>query len=112
MSKLNIKHITPVYILPFFLTFVFWLLQKVPIYISAQVIGSTLASGTLRLIFNGKHDHFVGSAPKGSDVQSLVMEFIITLFLMFVVSGLATDNRAVSLTGLFFDLNITAMIIL
>lgn len=57
-----------------------------------------LASGTLRLLFNGKHDHFIGSAPKGSDVQSLVMEFIITLFLMFVVSGVGgTDNRAVSL---------------
>ncbi|KAF7120103.1 hypothetical protein RHSIM_Rhsim13G0186900 [Rhododendron simsii] len=86
--------------------------KQVPIYISAQVIGSTLASGTLRLIFNGKNDHFVGSAPKGSDVQSLVMEFIITLFLMFVVSGVAADNRAVKdLAGLVIGATISLNIL-
>ncbi|CAK9166342.1 unnamed protein product, partial [Ilex paraguariensis] len=70
--------------------------KQVPAYISAQVLGSTLASGTLRLIFNGKHDHFAGTLPTGTDVQSLVVEFIITFYLMFVISGVATDNRAVS----------------
>ncbi|KAF7119297.1 hypothetical protein RHSIM_Rhsim13G0192200 [Rhododendron simsii] len=86
--------------------------KQVPIYISAQVVGSTLASGTLRLIFNGKNDHFVGSAPKGSDVQSLVMEFIITLFLMFVVSGVAADNRAVKeLAGLVIGATISLNIL-
>nr|CAD1840457.1 unnamed protein product [Ananas comosus var. bracteatus] len=34
--------------------------------------------------------------PDGSNVQSLVLEFIITFFLMFVLAGVATDNRAVS----------------
>lgn len=71
--------------------------KQVPAYVAAQVIGSTLASGTLRLIFNGKHDHFLGTSPSGSDIQSLVLEFIITFYLMFVVSGVATDNRAVSI---------------
>ena len=69
-------------------------LQVLP-YISAQVVGSTLASGTLRLMFNGKHDHFAGTHPTGSDLQAFVMEFIITFYLMFVVSGVATDTRAV-----------------
>lgn len=61
----------------------------------AQVVGATLASGTLRLIFNGKSDHFTGTLPGGSDLQSFVVEFIITFYLMFVISGVATDNRAV-----------------
>ncbi|KAG5622309.1 hypothetical protein H5410_007527, partial [Solanum commersonii] len=75
--------------------------KQVPAYVAAQVIGSTLASGTLRLIFNGKHDHFVGTSPTGSDIQSLVLEFIITFYLMFVISGVATDNRAIGeLAGL------------
>ncbi|KAL2473707.1 Aquaporin NIP1-2 [Forsythia ovata] len=75
--------------------------KQVPAYISAQVIGSTLASGTLRLLFTGKHDHFSGTLPAGSDVQSLVVEFIITFYLMFVISGVATDNRAIGeLAGL------------
>ena len=61
----------------------------------AQVVGATLASGTLRLIFNGKNDHFAGTLPSGSDLQSFVVEFIITFYLMFVISGVSTDNRAV-----------------
>uniref|UniRef100_A0A5B6ZBS2 Putative aquaporin NIP1-1 n=1 Tax=Davidia involucrata TaxID=16924 RepID=A0A5B6ZBS2_DAVIN len=75
--------------------------KQVPAYVSAQVLGSTLASGTLRLIFNGKHDHFAGTLPAGSDLQSFVLEFIITFYLMFVISGVATDNRAIGeLAGL------------
>ncbi|XP_051129111.1 aquaporin NIP1-1 [Andrographis paniculata] len=75
--------------------------KQVPAYLVAQVLGSTLASGTLRLLFNGPHDHFAGTLPAGSDVQSLVVEFIITFYLMFVISGVATDNRAIGeLAGL------------
>ncbi|XAR66611.1 hypothetical protein NMG60_11012895 [Bertholletia excelsa] len=75
--------------------------KQVPAYISAQVLGSTLASGTLRLIFNGKQDHFAGTLPSGSELQSFVIEFIITFYLMFVISGVATDNRAIGeLAGL------------
>ncbi|KAL0398418.1 UNVERIFIED_CONTAM: Aquaporin NIP1-1 [Sesamum radiatum] len=76
-------------------------LQEVPAYIAAQVLAATLASGTLRLLFKGRHDHFAGTLPTGSDVQSLVVEFIITFYLMFVISGVATDNRAIGeLAGL------------
>ncbi|XP_027155627.1 aquaporin NIP1-1-like [Coffea eugenioides] len=72
--------------------------KQVPAYISAQVLGSTLASGTLRLLFQ---DHFAGPLPHGSDVQSLALEFIITFYLMFVICGVATDNRAIGeLAGL------------
>ncbi|XP_063941917.1 aquaporin NIP1-1 isoform X3 [Daucus carota subsp. sativus] len=75
--------------------------KEVPPYIMAQVAGSTLASGTLRLIFNGKQDVFPGTLPSGSDLQSFVLEFVITFYLMFVISGVATDNRAIGeLAGL------------
>jgi aquaporin NIP len=67
---------------------------QVPAYAAAQVLGSTAASITLRLVFGT--EHFFGTVPSGSDVQSLVLEFIITFYLMFVISGVATDNRAVS----------------
>ncbi|TKY60078.1 Nodulin-26 protein [Spatholobus suberectus] len=70
-------------------------LMQVPAYIAAQLLGSTLASGTLRLIFMGRHDQFSGTLPSGSDLQAFVLEFIITFFLMFVISGVATDNRAI-----------------
>ncbi|MQL98254.1 hypothetical protein Taro_030966 [Colocasia esculenta] len=70
--------------------------SQVPMYKAAQVLGSTLASGTLRLLFGAKRELFHGTIPQGSDAQSLVLEFIITFYLMFVISGVATDNRAVS----------------
>ncbi|XP_030481166.1 aquaporin NIP1-2 isoform X2 [Cannabis sativa] len=76
-------------------------LKQVPAYVLAQVLGSTLASGTLRLLFTGKQDHFFGTLPTGSDMQSFVLEFVITFYLMFVVSGVSTDNRAIGeLAGL------------
>ncbi|EEF40132.1 aquaporin NIP1-2 [Ricinus communis] len=75
--------------------------KQVPAYIACQVIGSTLAAGTIRLIFTGKQDHFTGTMPAGSDMQSFVVEFIITFYLMFIISGVATDNRAIGeLAGL------------
>ncbi|XP_047327407.1 aquaporin NIP1-1-like [Impatiens glandulifera] len=75
--------------------------KQVPAYVSAQVLGSILASGTLRLIFSGHQDHFAGTLPTGSNLQTFVLEFIITFYLMFVISGVATDNRAIGeLAGL------------
>ncbi|KAK9936649.1 hypothetical protein M0R45_013478 [Rubus argutus] len=75
--------------------------KQVPPYVAAQVLGSILASGTLRLIFENHQDHFAGTSPKGTPLQSFVIEFIITFYLMFVVSGVATDNRAIGeLAGL------------
>ncbi|OVA13453.1 Major intrinsic protein [Macleaya cordata] len=75
--------------------------KQVPAYIFAQVLGSTLAVGTLRLIFEGKQNHFLGTVPAGSNMQSLVLEFITTFFLMFVVCSVATDSRAIGeLAGL------------
>ncbi|KAI3864847.1 hypothetical protein MKX03_006086 [Papaver bracteatum] len=70
-------------------------------YILAQVAGSTLAIGTLRLLFQGNQDHFLGTLPAGSNMQSLVLEFITTFYLMFVICSVATDSRAVGeLAGL------------
>ncbi|XP_014523482.1 nodulin-26 [Vigna radiata var. radiata] len=70
-------------------------LTQVPAYVAAQLLGGTLASGTLKLLFMGKHDQFSGTLPTGTDLQAFVFEFITTFLLMFVISGVATDNRAI-----------------
>ncbi|KAJ0451437.1 putative major intrinsic protein [Helianthus annuus] len=70
-------------------------MKHVPPYIIAQFLGSTLASGTLRLIFNSKNNNLGATVPTGSNLQSLVLEFIITFYLMFVISSVATDDRAI-----------------
>ncbi|KAG0536027.1 hypothetical protein BDA96_03G029000 [Sorghum bicolor] len=77
--------------------------KQVPSYAVAQVLGSTLASLTLRVVFGGAtaHEHFFGTAPSGTVAQAVVLEFVISFYLMFVVSGVATDNRAIGeLAGL------------
>ncbi|MCL7037169.1 hypothetical protein MKW94_018263 [Papaver nudicaule] len=43
--------------------------KQVSGYILAQVAGSTLAIGTLRLVFQGSQDHFLGTLPCGSNMQ-------------------------------------------
>ncbi|XP_061364896.1 nodulin-26-like [Gastrolobium bilobum] len=87
-------HFNPAVTIAFAITRRFPLIQ-VPSYVTAQLLGATLASGTLKLTFSGKHDQFSGTLPVGSDLQAFVIEFIITFFLMFVISGVATDNRAI-----------------
>ncbi|KAK9085777.1 hypothetical protein Sjap_026188 [Stephania japonica] len=75
--------------------------RQVPGYVAAQLLGATVASGTLRLVYSDINGHFPVNAPPGSNLQSLVVEFITTFFLMFVIASVATDDRAVgSLAGL------------
>ncbi|KAI3976638.1 hypothetical protein MKX01_008496 [Papaver californicum] len=69
-------------------------LEVIP-YIIAQVLGSLAASCTLLVTLPVEPEHFFGTTPVGSDLQSLILEFIITFLLMFVISGVATDNRAI-----------------
>ncbi|KAL3654477.1 hypothetical protein CASFOL_004158 [Castilleja foliolosa] len=68
--------------------------KLVPLYMLAQVLGSILASGTLYLVFDVTDEAYFGTIPTGSNVQSLVIEFIASFLLMFVISGVATDNRS------------------
>ncbi|PKA48974.1 putative aquaporin NIP-type [Apostasia shenzhenica] len=69
--------------------------KELPLYIIAQLIGAILASGTLYLLLDPKPAHFYGTVPSGSPLQSFVIEIIITFLLMFVISGVATDTRAI-----------------
>ncbi|GAB2210767.1 hypothetical protein Droror1_Dr00016051 [Drosera rotundifolia] len=69
-------------------------LAQAPMYITAQIIGSLLASGTLSLLLNVTEESYFGTLPTGSDLQAVVMEIIISFILMFVVYGTAIDDRA------------------
>ena len=53
-------------------------------YIFAQLAGACLASFVLRYLFPA--NEFLGATiPKGSDMQSLILEFILTFLLMLVI---------------------------
>lgn len=53
-------------------------------YIGSQCAGAFLASGTLRVLFPESSD-LGATIPAGSDLQSLLLEFVLTLILMFVI---------------------------
>eukprot|EP00249_Psilotum_nudum_P036185 c6529_g1_i1 orf=395-1303(-) len=73
---------------------------EVPVYVGAQFLAAITACFCLRLIF-GSVAHIGATLPAGSDVQALFIEIIATFILMFVVSAVATDSRAVGeLAGL------------
>ncbi|KAD7117861.1 hypothetical protein E3N88_05129 [Mikania micrantha] len=69
--------------------------KNVASYIIAQIVASIIAAGTLRLIFGSEDSHVGATIPSGSGLQSLVLEFIITFYLMFVITSVATDDRAI-----------------
>ncbi|KAF7827679.1 putative aquaporin NIP-type [Senna tora] len=85
-----------------------YVIQKVPLYVIAQLVGSILASGTLYLMFEVDEKSYFGTVPSGSDLQSFVMEILATFFLMFVGSAVTTDNRAIGeLAGIAVGMTIS-----
>ncbi|HEU5425190.1 MAG TPA: MIP family channel protein [Nitrolancea sp.] len=69
-------------------------LALVPVYLAAQFGGAVAASLALRLLF-GDVAHLGATLPAGGAGQSLVLEVVLTFFLMFVIISVATDTRAV-----------------
>lgn len=72
-----------------------WL--QVPAYIAAQVSASICASFALKGVF---HPFLAGgvTVPSVSNGQAFALEFLITFNLLFVVTAVATDTRAVRIT--------------
>ncbi|CDP01061.1 unnamed protein product [Coffea canephora] len=86
-------------------------------YVVSQLIGSTLACLTLRVLFHGQHDILPTHTQyrsSTSDLEAIAREFIITFILMFIICGAATDDRsnkalsgvATGVTMLFNSVNV------
>jgi MIP family channel proteins len=69
-------------------------IRRVPLYWAAQLAGACLAALLLRALFGDVASVGV-TVPHGSSAQSLVLEGVMTFFLMFVIMAVATDDRAV-----------------
>lgn len=78
-------------------TIAFWIAKRFPgrevaPYIFSQFIGALLASLTLRFLF--PENVSLGSThPAGSEMQSFVLEIILTFILMFVIINVATGSK-------------------
>lgn len=63
----------------------------VPPYIGSQCVGAFLASGTIRMLF--PESRTLGATiPAGSDLQSLVLECLLTMLLMFVILSMSAGG--------------------
>jgi aquaporin NIP len=64
-------------------------------YIAAQLAGATAAALLLLAAWTGKPAHLGATLPSVSSQTALAYEVVLTAFLMFVITAVATDTRAV-----------------
>ena len=68
--------------------------REVPLYVGAQTLGAVLGASTLRGLFGLAAD-LGATVPANGATQSLLLEALLTASLMFVITAVATDTRAV-----------------
>ncbi len=72
--------------------------RDVPGYIAAQLTGAFAASGLLRFLFPA--DMTLGATlPHGSDMQSFVLEVVLTFLLMLVILSVSTGAKEKGITA-------------
>jgi len=107
LGDISGAHLNPAVSLAFTVAKKFPLNQLLP-YAVSQLTGALLASLTLKLMF--PHNELLGATmPAGSDLQSFVLEFILTFFLMLVVMHVATGSKE---QGIIAGLAIGAVVLL
>jgi aquaporin Z len=67
---------------------------RLPGYVVAQLVGATVAALTLRALY-GNIEHTGATIPKHGTGTSLVMEIVMTLFLVTVILGTASKRGSV-----------------
>jgi MIP family channel proteins len=67
--------------------------SQLPAYIGPQLLGAVIAAALLLALF-GNVAGLGATVPSGSDLQALVLEVVISFFLMTVILGAITDSGA------------------
>jgi len=100
-------HINPAVTIAFTLAKKFPLKQVLP-YVGSQLAGAFLASVTLEYLF--PYNNTLGATlPSGAALQSFIIEFILTFFLMLVIINVATGSKE---QGMFAGLAIGSVVLL
>lgn len=77
-------------------------------YIISQLVGALLASLTLKLLFP-TNESLGATMPAGTEIQSLVLELLLTFFLMLVIINVAVGSKE---QGMFAGLAIGSVVAL
>lgn len=107
LGNISGAHFNPAVSIAFAIAKKFQAKQVLP-YIISQLIGAVAASAILSLLFPA--NQLLGATlPAGSEMQSFVLEFILTFFLMFVILNVAHGSKE---QGMFAGLAIGGVILL
>ena len=80
--------------------------KQLPGYMVSQLIGATAASAILKGLFPA--NQLLGATmPAGSEMQSFILEFVLTFFLMLVILSVAIGSKE---QGMFAGLAIGAVV--
>lgn len=107
LGNISGAHMNPAVTLAFTIAKRFPLKQVFP-YIISQLIGALLASGALRYLFPS-NETLGATLPAGTELQSFILEFILTFFLMLVIINVATGSKE---QGMFAGLAIGSTVLL
>lgn len=70
--------------------------QKIPGYVISQLVGALLACALLFALFGKEGTGFLGTTlPRGSEMQSFVLEIVLTFILMMVILGVSQGSKEV-----------------
>lgn len=94
-------------------TLSFWVAKEFPAkeilpYIGSQAVGAFLASGILKFLFPA-NDVLGSTLPAGPEMQSFILEIILTFLLMFVILHVAKGSKE---QGMFAGLAIGFVVLL
>lgn len=91
-------HINPAVTIAFWLAGRFSTKHLLP-YIASQFVGALLASASLWNMF--EHETLGSTIPAGTDIQSFVLEIILTFLLMLVILQVSTGSKEVGIMAGF-----------
>lgn len=107
LGDISGAHMNPAVTIAFTIAKRFQLKQVLP-YVISQLAGAFLASATLRYLFP-TNDILGASLPAGTEMQSFILEFILTFYLMLVIINVATGSKE---QGMFAGLAIGSTVLL
>ncbi len=80
-------------------------------YLIAQIFGAITASTLLHILFP-ENVKLGATMPSNGILQSFIIEFIMTFFLMLTILGLATKKENANISGIVIGLTVTGLILL